>query len=291
METLKSFPWNKSAEPVFDLASLEHSLKRSHWGLQEAKQHITEHLLLESITGKKQSVAICFSGPPGTGKTTIAMAIANATGRPYKVVSFNGIQDAQEIKGHRKTYVGATLGRITKALADCRVNNPVLVLDEIDKCIGTSTFSVANTLLDILDPGLQGAFYDNYLAVPVDLRKVMFICTANDPEILPGPLRDRMHNIQFRAYTETERITIARYYIWPAILSSSGLLDQGYEVQVEDGVIDNLARDYLSVRQIKLMLESLLRKALFSSYVSNSKHVLVPRPPDVPKTQRGIGYK
>lgn len=223
LEVLVSIPWHKKARVKRNIIEAEEILDQDHYGLDEVKERITEYLAVEHLTKKPQGTILCFYGPPGTGKTSIGESIARATGREFVKVSLGGVRDETEIRGHRRTYVGAMPGRIIQGLRNIKTTNPVFMLDEIDKLGSDFRGDPSSALLEVLDPAQNNAFGDHYLDVEYDLSDIIFITTANDLSSIPEPLFDRMEVIEFSGYTDIEKLNIAKKYLIPRVLKKSGI--------------------------------------------------------------------
>jgi len=261
IETLLDLPWNDFSKDSFDLAKAKRILDRDHYGLEKIKDRILEYLAVLKLKGNMKSPILCFVGPPGVGKTSLGKSIAEAVGRQYVRMSLGGLRDEAEIRGHRKTYVGAMPGRIIQNLKKAKTSNPVFVLDEIDK-IGFQTFSgdPSSAMLEVLDPEQNGTFQDNYLEVEYDLSNIMFIATANSLATVQPALRDRMEIIQLGGYIVEEKIQIARKHLVPKQLSDHGM-EKGQVVfnnKVLEKIIDDYTRES-GVRTLEKTIAKVIR--------------------------------
>ncbi len=243
LEWLIELPWADAAQSPIDIAEARRILDEDHYGLEKIKRRILEYLAVRKLNPAGKSPILCFVGPPGVGKTSLGQSIAKATGRKFARVSLGGVHDEAEIRGHRRTYVGALPGNIIQALRKVETRHCVMMLDEIDK-LGAGGFhgDPASALLEVLDPEQNSTFRDNYLAVPFDLSKVMFVCTANVLDTIPGPLRDRMEVIQLPGYTAQEKLQIARRYLVARQLTAAGLTAE--QCDIGDEALMAIIHDY-----------------------------------------------
>src|SRR6201747_830158 len=268
LDWLIAVPWGKRSEEHLDPVAAREVLDADHAGLDDVKDRITEYLAVRKLRqdrgikeDKRSGAILTLIGPPGTGKTSIGESIARATGREFVRMSLGGVRDEAEIRGHRRTYIGALPGRLVRALRDAGTMNPVIMLDEVDKVGADWRGDPSAALLEVLDPAQNHAFRDHYLDVELDLSNVLFIATANVADTIPGPLLDRMEVIRFDGYTTSEKVAIARGYLWPRQLERHGLRTQ--EIEISDQVLNTVATEYTreaGVRQLERDLGTLLRK-------------------------------
>jgi ATP-dependent Lon protease len=242
LDTLLAMPWSKLDEEVIDIERAREILDEDHYGLAKIKKRILEYLAVRKLNPEGRSPILCFVGPPGVGKTSLGQSIARALGLKFQRVSLGGVHDEAEIRGHRRTYIGALPGNVAQALRKAGTRNPVLMLDEIDKLGRGIQGDPASALLEVLDPEQNSTFRDNYLGVPFDLSKVLFIATANQLDTIPGPLRDRMEIIELTGYTEEEKVEIARRYLVRRQLAANGL--EPGQATFTDEALARMARDY-----------------------------------------------
>src|SRR5690606_24806376 len=223
LELMSELPWNKSSKDQIDLKKSREQLDADHFDLDKVKKRILEYLAVRKLKPDGGGAILCFLGPPGVGKTSLGMSIAEATGRKFVRVALGGVRDESEIRGHRRTYIGSMPGRIISELRKVGTNNPVMMLDEIDKMASDFRGDPASALLEVLDPAQNHTFTDHYLDVPFDLSKVLFIATANTMDTVPGPLRDRMEVIDIPGYTQSDKFHIGKTYLVPRQFEANGL--------------------------------------------------------------------
>src|SRR6202142_2241002 len=229
LEGLADVPWTKSTPDKLDVDETRRCLDEDHYGLEKIKKRIIEYVAIRKLAGSKKAPILCFIGPPGVGKTSLGRSIARSMGRRYHRIALGGVRDEAEIRGHRRAYVGALPGRIVQAMKRAGVKNPVLVLDEVDKLGVDLLGDPAAALLEVLDPEQNSTFQDHYLDVPYDLSQATFLCTANNPEMIPAALMDRMEVIECPGYTRAEKLSIAKEFLCPKQLSAHGLTDERLE--------------------------------------------------------------
>lgn len=268
IDTLLSFPWNKRTKDETNIKKIENKLNERHYGLEEIKTRIIEYIVTQKINKKSNAPIICLVGPPGVGKTTFASSVARATSKNFSKISLGGMYDSAELIGHRRTYIGSNPGKIVNALIKCKSNNPVILLDEIDKLSRDFRGDPASTLLDVLDKSSNNKFVDNYLEEEVDLSKVFFIVTANDKSKIPPALYDRLEVIELSGYTDLEKIHIAKKYLIPKIIEEYG--KNNININISDEIIMYLIECYTKesgVRSLDRTLNKLIRKII----VENNK--------------------
>ncbi len=268
LDWLIAVPWSKRSDERLDPAGARVQLDSDHAGLEDVKNRIVEYIAVKKLRqergiseDKRSGAILTLIGPPGTGKTSIGESIAKATGREFVRMSLGGVRDEAEIRGHRRTYIGALPGRLVRALRDAGTMNPVIMLDEVDKVGADWRGDPSAALLEVLDPAQNHSFRDHYLDLELDLSGVLFIATANVADTIPGPLLDRMEVIRFDGYTTSEKVAIARGYLWPRQLERNGLRPD--EVEVSDELLRTVATEYTheaGVRQLERELGTLLRK-------------------------------
>jgi len=261
VEWLLAVPWKKSSREIRSITRAEKVLNADHYGLEKVKERILEFLAVRQLTRKTAGTILCFTGPPGVGKTSLARSIARATGRRFVRLSLGGIRDEAEIRGHRRTYIGAFPGQIIQMMRKAGTVNPVLLLDEVDKIAADFRGDPAAALLEVLDPEQNNAFHDHYLDVEYDLSRVLFICTANVTHTIPPALTDRMETIPLSGYTHREKIEIARQFLIPRQLERHGL--KPFQVELEEGTLLLLIERYTreaGVRNLEREIASICRK-------------------------------
>lgn len=281
IETMLEMPWDQVAGEDIDIATAKQILEEEHYGLDQVKERILQFLAVRILTQKGESPILCLVGPPGTGKTSIAKSLSRALNKPYARISLGGVRDEAEIRGHRKTYVGAMPGRIANAIKATGVKNPLILLDEIDKVSNDYKGDTFSALLEVLDGEQNVKFRDHYLEVPLDLSQVLFVTTANSLQTIPRPLLDRMEIIEISSYTENEKIHIGTKHLVPKQLKKHGLTEQ--QLKIGKNAIQKMVRGYTKeagVRQLERTIGEICRKV--------AKEILEGRKTDVRITERNV---
>lgn len=278
LEWMTDIPWSEESEEISDLEYAMDVLDEDHFELKKIKERILEHLAVRSLKGGKvKGPILCFAGPPGVGKTSLGKSIAKATGREFVRISLGGVKDESEIRGHRRTYVGAMPGRFIQGMKQAKTNNPVIMLDEVDKLGGDYKGDPSSALLEVLDPEQNSSFRDHYLNIPYDLSNVMFVATANVLENIPGPLRDRMEIINLAGYTQEQKLEISKQYLIPKQMNENGINDNHIEFHDEGviSVIDGFTRE-AGLRNLERQIGSLCRKVAkkIATGESQKTHIL-----------------
>ena len=262
IETLLELPWDKESVDNMDLANAREILDEDHYGLEKVKERVLEFLAVRALTKKGDSPIICLVGPPGTGKTSIARSIARALDKKYVRICLGGVRDEAEIRGHRRTYIGAMPGRIANGMKQAGVKNPLMLLDEIDKVSSDYKGDTSSALLEVLDSEQNNKFRDHYVELPLDLSEVLFIATANDVQTIPRPLLDRMELIEVSSYTENEKLHIAKEHLLEKQIEKNGL--SGYDFSITDKAMKKLISSYTreaGVRSLERKIGEICRKA------------------------------
>lgn len=276
IETLLEMPWDKAGKDNQDIKYAEEVLEADHYGLEQVKERILEFLAVRSLTKKGESPILCLVGPPGTGKTSIARSLAKALKKPYVRISLGGVRDEAEIRGHRKTYVGAMPGRIANGIRQAGVKNPLMLLDEIDKVSTDYKGDTFSALLEVLDSEQNYKFRDHYLEVPLDLSEVLFIATANSLQTIPRPLLDRMEVIEVTSYTGNEKLHIATEHLIPKQLEKNGLKKE--QLKISKNAVWKIASNYTKeagVRQLEREIGNICRKAAKEILTTGKKSVTI----------------
>ena len=262
IENLLALPWDKMDETPLDLAEAEAILEEDHYGLQKVKERILEFLAVRTLTGNGEAPILCLVGPPGTGKTSIAKSVARALHKEYVRICLGGVRDEAEIRGHRRTYIGAMPGKIVAGLKKAKVKNPLMLLDEIDKVSSDYKGDTSSALLEVLDPEQNQNFADHYIELPVDLSEVVFLCTANTLDTIPGPLLDRMEVLEIAGYTENEKFHIGKQYLIPKQIKKNGLKKS--QLVINDKALKTIISEYTreaGVRGLERQIGKICRKA------------------------------
>lgn len=267
LDWILELPWSKYSEDETDIKKIREALDSTHYGLEKIKERITEYVAIKKRNPELKSPIICLVGPPGVGKTSFAMGVAAALNKEFYKISVGGLNDSAELVGHRKTYIGASPGRIISGIRKCGTSNPILLIDEVDKLVKDYKGDPASALLDILDPEQNKEFVDNYIEEPFDLSKVLFILTANDEASIPSALIDRLEIIELSSYTEFQKIDISKKYLLPVIYNDHKVTSK--EIKISDDVIAEIIKKYTKesgVRELNRLLNTIVRKIVVENY-------------------------
>lgn len=276
LDWIVSLPWNKATKDTFNIEKAEEVLNSEHYGLEEVKERILEYLAIKQYTKSIKGPILCLVGPPGVGKSSIAKSVANAVNRKFARISLGGVKDEAEIRGHRRTYIGAIPGRIIYALKEAGSSNPLILLDEIDKLSQDYKGSPADALLEVLDPNQNMSFRDSFMEVDIDLSNVLFITTANSLDTIPRPLLDRMEVIEILGYTYEEKFNIAKNHLIPKVLKEHNL--DSNTIKISDSVIKEIVNSYTmesGVRTLERQINKVIRKAITDLIKSKSKSITI----------------
>lgn len=269
LDTVINLPWNTSSKDETNIKKIKKTLDKSHYGLDEAKQRVLEFIAIQKNSDKLKAPIICLVGPPGTGKTTFGMSIATSLNREFYKISVGGLNDSTELTGHKRTYLGSSPGKIIQGIKKCGTNNPLILIDEVDKMVKDFKGDPAAVLLDILDPNQNNMFIDNYIEEPFDLSKVMFILTANDIKTIPAALKDRLEIIEISSYTETEKIDISKNYLTPTIIKEYNTT----KAKISDEVLLFIINSYTKesgVRELDRVLRKIYRYIIINEVKNKS---------------------
>ena len=276
IETLLAMPWDKTSRDNKNLIKAREVLETEHYGLEKVKERILEYLAVRNQTRKGETPILCLVGPPGTGKTSVARSVAKALNKKFVRMSLGGVHDEAEIRGHRRTYIGAMPGRIAEGLKQAGVKNPLILLDEIDKTSGDHRGDISSSLLEVLDPEENNRFSDHYIELPIDLSDVFFIATANNMQTIPRPLLDRMELIEVSSYTENEKYHIAKEHLIPKQIKANGLKDT--QIRIEDEALEEIISAYTKeagVRTLERRIGQICRKTALRLQEKKDRQVLV----------------
>ncbi len=276
LDAVLDLPWNKRTKESFDIVKARKILDEDHYGLENVKERVLEYLAVRKLTKGKNGTILCFAGPPGVGKTSVAKSIARALGRKYVRISLGGIHDESDIRGHRKTYIGAMEGRIMAAMREAKTKNPLILLDEIDKMGVDYKGDPSAALLEALDCEQNSTFRDHYIEAPFDLSQVLFITTANSLETVSRPLLDRMDIIELTGYTDIEKLHIAKDYLMKKALKNNGLTEE--RISISDKALHSIIEHYTreaGVRKLEQQLEKICRKAVKQLFESRKKRIKI----------------